>query len=189
MPLLLGAASLRATSVVAPNFPALVAEAESIVRAQVVDVHAAWVDTPQGRVIKTFVTFAVQRRLKGAAPDRVTLPFLGGELDGQGMRVEGMPRFTVGEREFLFIAANGAARFCPLVALMHGRYRVLTDAQSGREYIARDDRVPLTSADDVQLPQTASTLEARLKSPAAALSPDAFETRIQSEITRRVQQP
>ena len=42
-----GGDTLLATSVVAPSFPELVAEAESIVRARVVGLRAAWIDSPQ----------------------------------------------------------------------------------------------------------------------------------------------
>ena len=185
--LLLGSGYLHATTVVAPSFPELVAEADTIVRARVVEVRAAWADTPQGRIIKTFVTFAVEKQLKGrGAGAQLTLSFLGGDLDGESMRVEGMPRFTAGQREILFVSGNGT-RFCPLVAMMHGRYHVLTDPATSRDYIARNDGVPLVSEGDVQLPQPGNVLERRTKTVSAALSPAAFESRIVSEITRRAQ--
>src|SRR5947209_171075 len=81
----------RATSVMAPTFPELVAEAQVIVRAKVADVHSAWVASPEGRVIKTYVTFEIRKRLKGETPDQLTLAFLGGDVDGEGMQVVGMP--------------------------------------------------------------------------------------------------
>jgi len=177
----LGAA--RATSVIAPSFPELVQESQLIVRGTVTSVRCAWVDTTQGRAIKTFVTFAVQKCLKGDAPAELVLQFLGGEIDGQGMRVEGMPRFAAGQAEILFIADNGV-QFCPLVGLMHGRYRVLTEATTARAYIARDDGVPLESADEVQLPQGAGTAANRTKRAAAALTPEAFEQKIAAEVGR-----
>jgi hypothetical protein len=173
-----------ATSVIAPSFAELVAEADSIVRARVIAVRAAWVDNPQGRVIKTFVTFETLRQLKGPTAPGFTLSFLGGELDGQAMRVAGMPRFEVGQRELLFVTA-GSVQLCPLVGLMHGRYRVKEDPASGREYLARNDGVPLTSEHDVQLPQDLNPLATRTKSVAAALSPDFFEQRISAELLRR----
>ncbi len=182
----LAASPARATSVVAPSFPELVNEAETIVRGQVTAVRCAWADSPQGRVIKTYVTFAVEKRLKGTAPDELVLQFLGGEVDGQGMAVQGMPQFTAGKREILFIAGNGV-RFCPLVGMMHGRYRVLTDATTARDYIARDDGVPLASEADVQLPQGGTTAANRGKLAATALTPAAFEQKISAEISRRAQ--
>ena len=185
--LLLGSRFAGATTVVAPSFPELVAEADTIVRAKVVEIRVAWAETPQGRIIKTFVTFAVEKQIKGrGAAASLTLAFLGGDLEGQSMRVEGMPRFTEGQREILFISGNGT-RFCPLVAMMHGRYHVLTDPATARDYIARNDGVPLVSEHDVQLPQPGNVLERRTKTVAAALSPAAFESRITSEIARRAQ--
>ena len=92
---LLCVTAVSATTVVAPTFPELVAEAQTIVRARVTSVESRWVATPQGRIIKTFVTVAVLRTLKGNADATLTLELLGGEVDGEGMRVQGMPRFTV----------------------------------------------------------------------------------------------
>jgi len=177
-----------ATTVVAPSFPELVAEARTIVRARVTAVAPFWAETPAGRVIKTRVTFAVEQHLKGLAAPVLTLDFLGGELDGQGMRVAGMPQFSVGATDILFVGPDGA-RFCPLIAVMHGRYRVLTDAATRRAYVARNDGTPLLSEHDVQLPQTASPVEARLKPASAALTPAAFEQRIVAELSRRAHLP
>ena len=155
-----------------------------IVRGQVTSVRCAWVDTPQGRAIKTFVTVAVQKRLKGEAPAELVLQFLGGEIDGRGMRVEGMPRFVEGQSEILFIADNGV-QFCPLVGMMHGRYRVVKAAQTAREYVARDDGVPLVNESEVQLPQDAGTPAARSVIASVALTPESFEQKIAAEVGRR----
>lgn len=178
--------SLHATSVVAPTFQELVAESSIIARVEVTAIRPAWVETSQGRVIKTFVTFRILRLVKGTspAPSELTLPFLGGELDGQGMRVEGMPRFTVGQTDILFVSDATGAHFSPLVGLMHGRYRVLTDPATARAYLARNDGTPLESENDVQLPQSASSPANRFKSIARALSPEAFEARISTESAR-----
>lgn len=185
-PLLFLAASapLHATTVIAPAFNELVAESELIARVQVTAVRPAWVDTPQGRIIKTFVSFRVLRALKGTPAAELTLPFLGGELDGQTMRVSGMPRFTVGQTDIVFISDTRGVQFSPLVGLMHGRYRVRTDVATAREYIARDDGAPLESETDVQLPQAENAPANRLKSVARALTPADFESRIAAEVAR-----
>lgn len=173
--------ALHATSVVAPTFPELVAESQLIARVEVTAIQPAWVETSQGRKIKTFVTFTVLRSLKGQPPATITVPFLGGELDGQGLRVEGMPRFEIGQTDIIFISDLSGVRFSPLVGLMHGRYRVLTDEATQRSYVARDDGVPLESETDVQLPQSATSPANRLKSASRALSPDAFEALVVTE--------
>jgi hypothetical protein len=178
----------HATTVIAPTFDELVNEAQTIVRARVLAVRSAWAESPQGRVIKTYVTVGVEKQLKGTAAAQLTLEFLGGELEGQGMRVSGMPQFAVGQIEILFISGNGT-RFCPLVAMMHGRYRVRADPATGREYLTRNDGVPLTSEHDVQLPQAENPIERQLKPVSAALSPAVFEQRITNQLSRRAALP
>lgn len=175
---------LSATTVVAPSFSELVAESEVIVRARVVAVQPYWADTPQGRIIKTRVTLATVRSLKGRAAPEFTLDLLGGELDGTGMEVTGMPHFEAGQVELLFVSGNGV-RFCPLVGMMYGRYQVRADPATAREYVVRNDGLPLLSADDVQLPHEASPVLARLRSTASALSLAAFEQQITNEVSRR----
>jgi hypothetical protein len=98
-----------------------------------------------------------------------------------------MPKFAVGDREIVFVQKNGV-QFCPLVALMHGRYRVMRDTAEGREFIARDNRAPLTDVAEVGLPM--NQLPAQLRAATAqsmaarALTPAAFETNIMAEVQR-----
>lgn len=178
-----GAPAVRATTVVPPTFSELVAEAQTIARAKVTARECRWAFSPQGRVIKTYVTFTVLKTLKGEARETLTLEFLGGELDGEGMRVEGMPQFAPGDIEIVFVTGN-TLRFCPLVAMGHGRYRVLTDPATARRYVARDDRAPLTSEREVQLPQGESATISSAEKMSAALSPEAFEEKISAEVSR-----
>lgn len=177
--ILLAAPAVRAMSVVPPTFPELVAESESIVRGEVTAISCAYVDTPGGRPIKTFVTFKVERTLKGAAPaaDTLTLVFLGGTIGTDSLEVAGMPKFKIGDREIVFVARNGKT-YCPLIAAGHGRYRVLRDAATQRDYIARENRTPLESTEEIVLPLEAPAAAARLKSVNRALSPEAFEASV-----------
>jgi hypothetical protein len=184
--LLLGLVTMaRAMSVVPPTFDELVTEAQGIVRGQVTSVRSDFVDTPAGRAIKTFVTFHVDRTLKGAPPaaDTLTLIFLGGTVGSETLEVAGMPTFHSGEREIVFFANNGHT-YCPLIAAGHGRYRVLHDAATDRDYIARENRVPLESTDEIQLSLETAAATMRLKSPARALSPGDFETRVTETVAR-----
>lgn len=176
-----------ATSVVPPSFPELVAEAEAIYSGRVTAVEARRLAAPDGSsVIKTFVTFAIERVLKGAARESVILELLGGRVGDEQLRVSGMPVFAVGDREFVFVQRNGV-QYCPLVALGHGRYRVLRDQTSGRDYVARDNRRPLAAVGDVELPLhglPAGAAPARAAAPAAALGPEAFAAEIATEVAR-----
>jgi len=173
--------ALRAMSVIPPTFAELVAEADAIVRARVVSIQPYLDRTALGEVVRTRVTFEVETTLKGRHEGGLTLEFLGGEVDGRGLRVPGMPTFAPGATEVLFVTQQGAG-LCPLVAAGHGRYRVLTDRASGREFIARNDATPLASEHDVQLPF--SNAAALVRPGAAGLSPTIFSARILAELER-----
>ncbi len=173
--------ALRAMSVIPPTFAELVAEANAIVRARVVSIQPYLDRTALGEVVRTRVTFEVETTLKGRHEGGLTLEFLGGEVDGRGLRVPGMPTFAPGATEVLFVTQQGAG-LCPLVAAGHGRYRVLTDRASGREFIARNDATPLASEHDVQLPF--SNAAALVRPGAAGLSPTVFSARILAELER-----
>jgi hypothetical protein len=76
----------------------------------------------------TFVTFKVEKFLKGTSkPEFVTLRFLGG-ADGKGnfLTVSGVPLFDVGDRDILFTKGNGKFA-CPLVNCEAGRWRSINN--------------------------------------------------------------
>ena len=174
----------RATTVVPPSFPELVNEAEAIYRGRVTAVQARHVERSDGGgvTIKTFVTVAIDRVLKGAAQKEIVLEFLGGTLGEDNLEISGMPKFTVGDREIFFVQKNGV-QFCPLVALTHGRYRVLRDEAGARDYIARDNRVPLNDPAEVELPLHRLTAQlGAAGNLARALTPAAFEALITAEV-------
>ena len=181
---LFAAPTARALSVIPPTFAELVAESESIVRGEVTAVRSAHDDDSPGRPIRTYVTFDVVRTLKGVTPaaGTLTLVFLGGTVGTDTLSIPGMPAFSLGDREILFVARNGKT-YCPLIAAGHGRYRILRDAATQRDYVARENRTPLEDPEEVVLPLTGSDIVARLKSPARALSPEDFESRISRAVT------
>jgi hypothetical protein len=177
-------AMARATTVVPPDMTQLVDEADAIYRGRVTDVQARRVERPDGgSVIKTFVTVAVDRVLKGAEVKETTLEFLGGTIGDETLEVGGMPQFTVGDRGIVFVQNNGQ-QFCPLVRLMHGRYRIQKDSASGREFVARDNGRPLKQAADVVLPMTEAAVTATPAEVANALTPEAFEAEIGTTLRR-----
>lgn len=175
----------RATTVVPPSFSDLVRNADAIHRGTVTAVEARRVATPDGSgtFIMTYVTVAIERTLKGATAKEVTLEFVGGTLGDDRLIVRGMPTFAVGDREFVFVQKNGV-QFCPLVAMMHGRYRVLRDEATAREFVARDNRSPLTDTAEVGLPMTALPASVRAANAARGLAPAAFEAGIVAELDR-----
>lgn len=181
----LSAPLLHATSVVPPNFTELVDEADAIYRGRVTAVEARRVERPDGgSVIKTFVTVAVQRVIKGPEVQETTLEFLGGTLGDETLEVGGMPHFTVGDRGIVFVQNNGT-QFCPLVRMMHGRYRIERQEATGADYVARDNGAPLKHVDEVALPMTDGTPAASpTPSVSGALTPEAFEARLDAQVRR-----
>jgi hypothetical protein len=179
---------LRATSVVPPSFSELVQDADAIYRGRVAAVQARRSPRPDGgSVINTFVTLTVERVLKGPAQTEVTLEFLGGTVGDETLEVSGMPKFSVGAEEYVFVQKNGV-QFCPLVAFTHGRYRIRRDETAARDFIARDNGDPLTETAQVQQPMTPLPAPVRAASMAEAVSraltPASFETRIAAEVER-----
>lgn len=172
----------HAMSVIAPSFDELVNSADFVVRGVVTDIQYVASDTPQGQAIHTLVTFHVEHVLKGNPDPDVTLSFLGGKVGRHTLSVVGMPKFAVGEREIVFVARNGQV-ICPLVAAGHGRYRVRHDATSNRDFVARDNNAPLTSTAEIAQPLDEAAGHRAALSPAAALTPDAFEQRV-SDVVR-----
>ncbi|MEY4939633.1 MAG: hypothetical protein RIQ93_1368 [Verrucomicrobiota bacterium] len=177
----------RATTVEPPTFPELVEEADAIYRGRVTAVQARRVEGPGGStLIKTFVTFQVDRTLKGPDQKETVLEFLGGTVGEDTLEVGGMPHFNVGERSILFVQQNGA-QFCPLVRIMHGRYHVARDQGTGQDYVARENHVPLTDVAEVVQPLSDERVPAALPTRAVlsrAMRPEDFESRIAGEVRR-----
>lgn len=167
----------RATSVIAPTFAELVAEAETVVRGVVTEIHAEEFDSPQGKGVRTLVTLRVERALKGAPGETVTLSILGGTVGKRTLKVVGLPQFQLGQRQIVFFANNGRV-ICPLIGAGYGRYHVKTDAATQRDYVVRDNQVPLTSTDEITLPLETTAVTARVKSSADALTLTAFESQV-----------
>lgn len=176
-------ALLRAMTVEPPTFPELVAGADAVYRGHVTAVQARRVARPDGgAMIKTYVTFAIDRALKGATQAEIVLEFLGGRVGDDIMDVPGVPQFALGDREFLFVQGN-QRQFCPLVGVMHGRYRIARDPTTGGDYVARNNGLPLANVADVARPMSDSPIAARAVTPTAgALTPAAFEALISAEV-------
>jgi hypothetical protein len=180
---LFAAVLARATSVEPPDFPALVRNADAIYRGYVTAVESRRVDPPGGRpLIRTYVTFAVERTLKGAEHTEIVLDFLGGTVGDLTLEVSDMPVFTVGDHNLVFVQGNGR-QFCPLVAVMHGRYRIEHDAAANRDIITRENHRPLNRGQDVVLPMSEPGSN-RVAAPdlSRALTPAEFEIQILQQV-------
>jgi hypothetical protein len=123
---LLMAGVASSTTVIPPTFESLVSTANTIFVGEVMDIRADWIATPQGRAIKTRVTFRVEEVWKGAAGTVTQLEFLGGTIGRTTMEVVGMPAFRDGQRSVLFVSPDSRTA-SPLVGFWHGRLRIEKD--------------------------------------------------------------
>lgn len=134
--------SAQATTVTEQTFLDLVRQAEVIAVGTVTGIQEQWDATRQAPM--TYVTFSNLTVLKGdPGGETMTLEFLGGHLpDGMVITIEGVPRFTVGEKHVVFCAGNHRD-FCPLVGLWQGLLRVTFDQQRGIETVSDNLHVPI----------------------------------------------
>jgi hypothetical protein len=164
------------TTVIAPTFDELVAQAEIVVLARVVALRSAWTESRSGRTIVTDVTLSIDRTLKGPVFVQRSLEFLGGTVGDDTLEVSGMPAFHVGDRDVLFIRDSGRP-VSPIVGFAYGRFRVVRDTATGVERVRTHDGRPLASTDDVGNPRPPV-----FTVPARTLSLDDFLSAIDSKV-------
>jgi len=179
---------LAATTVTPPAFEDLVNKSEYIVRTVVKSITCERREGGNGRqLIYTFVEFEVREVVAGTPPQPLVLRMLGGQVDDEVLEIAGAPKFEVGQEDILFVRGNGR-QFTPLTAMMHGRYPILKEAATGRAYMARSNRAPLTEVSEVSLPlveQPVGQAGVRMPAqaaPSAALTPAAFVQRIRNTV-------
>jgi hypothetical protein len=126
----------QATTIVPPEFDALANDSDYIVHAVTKAVSAEKETTSRGHRIVTHVELKVIEVVAGRPPKTITLQMLGGRVGDERMIVEGMPEFRAGDEDVLFVRGNGRS-FCPLYGMSHGRFRVQTDAATGRKHVER----------------------------------------------------
>ena len=71
----------------------------------------------------TITTFEVLETLKGSAPHRITVRLVGGRSGNLRVRVEGVPRFEIGEEAYLFLEPNRAGELT-VTSWAQGTFRV-----------------------------------------------------------------
>jgi hypothetical protein len=186
--LLLSGLRLMATTVIPPDFEELVNESDYIIRAVVKSVESEYRTSGSGRKIITKVALDVREVIAGTPPSEITLEMLGGRVGNEQMVLEGAPRFKLGDEDILFVKGNGHT-IVPLVAMMHGRYPIMREATTGRKYMARENKIPLSSTTQVAEPITKETTAAVVPEPAKAamqaLSPEEFTQRIKAAVNPR----
>ena len=182
---LLAAAPLRATTVIPPTFDELVGQAEVIFQGTVTEVKSQWIGEGGQRHIVTYVSLQVEDAIKGEPGESFTMRMLGGTVDGTTMEVSDAPKFKVGQREILFVEHNGT-QFIPLVGIMHGRFHVTKDSETGTEKVLADNGEALTDLaklgkGDVNEPDKSRSTSDAL-SAANALDKDSFKSAIRAKL-------
>lgn len=177
----------RATTIIAPTFPELVAKSDQVLLGEVTAITSELVTRGSERAIFTRVTFAVRETVVGTAPALLTLEFLGGTVGELTMDVDGIPSFAVGRTEILFVQNNGR-QICPLVGMAHGRYKIERDAATGVDVVKRDNGSSLTNVAQVSLPLTRGALSDTLQrlGGANAYTPAGFIAEIRAEHARQL---
>src|SRR6266511_3494385 len=135
------AVPLRATTTVAPTFAELVSAAVTIVESEVLETRARYVSGRERTIIVTDVIVRVAQTFKGREQSSMVLTFHGGTVGDVTYRIDGMPTFAVGDRDVLFI--QGEEGISPLVGMMHGRVRAVTDPTTREVSMRRFDGRPL----------------------------------------------
>jgi hypothetical protein len=178
---------VTATTVIPPDFDQLVNESDYIIRAVVKAVTSEYRTNTSGRKIFTKVALDVQEVIAGTPPSEVVLEILGGKVGDEQMVLEGAPRFKVGDEDILFVRGNGNT-IVPLVAMMHGRYPIMRDATTGRKYMARENKVPLSDTAEIAKPivkGNTTVVQEPAKAASQAMTPEEFIQRIKGAVNPR----
>jgi hypothetical protein len=78
------------------------------------------------KYFETVVGFDIEETVAGSTPAHVDLTFSGGEVGGILQRVDGMPRFAVGERYVVLLESDQQPPLAsPLIGFNQGLYRVI----------------------------------------------------------------
>lgn len=177
--LLCGSATPQATTVRPLSFEQIAARADTIVLVQTVSVRSDWRTSEHGKHIITVVRFKIERALKGQVAQELQLKFLGGNIGGLVMEVDGVPAFEVGDRDVLFLSANRTS-VSPVVGLFQGRFRVERDRATGIDRVLTYNRQPFTAAGAIGVQR----LLARPASSSGPLSYAQFEALVLNTIAQ-----
>ena len=108
------------------------AEADLIVVGTVNNVEARWNDPTSKSQIYTYVSLSLKEDVKGSSPDKdITIRILGGEVDGIGARVEGMPVFLKGEKVLVFLIRDLHSDNFFVLGGTAGKYQIGPDNMVG----------------------------------------------------------
>jgi hypothetical protein len=112
-----------ATMVVSLTIQDLVQQADLIVLGRCQEMNSAW-NADRSRIL-TFVSVVPERCFKGVeCPSPILVFHLGGTVDNVAMNVTGTPKFSEGERVFLFLKRSSATYY-RVLGLAQGKFSVI----------------------------------------------------------------
>jgi hypothetical protein len=117
-----------ATTVIKLTDQELVDDAALIVECNVTGLTSSW--NPTHDQIFTLIDLQILNVLKGTAGPTLQLRILGGQVDSVGMAIVGMPSFSVGEHDLLYLVSNPQAMF-PIVGFNQGKFTLITSPSTG----------------------------------------------------------
>lgn len=120
------AATLMATTIVPMSLEKLTVSSTDVVEARAIDARSAW--DADGKIIYTYTRFAVQRTLKGTAPNVITVKQMGGHADGYTQKVSGVRHWQPGEEAVLFLQPSTMNDGTLIVTgLVQGNFRMMRE--------------------------------------------------------------
>ena len=143
---------VEATTINPPAFATLVASAGEVFLGQVTDRASRLVVREGKRLVVTDVTYRIEEALKGAPGTIKVLTILGGQAGELRMDVPGMPAFLVGDRDVVFVRP-GTPTLAPIVALYHGRFRVVAGPGGAGAFVANHARQPIQTVAEYAHPR------------------------------------
>ena len=151
-------ARVSATSYPAVTFSDLLTKADMIFVGDVLDVRPFAVESREGTIIMTRVTFVVRDSLLGTSSTLEILEFMGGELGDIGQKVAEMPTFKPGDRRVVF--AKRERSINPIVGFTQGLMKITQD-DAGLDVIMTSTGEPLARTEDIGRPRGAGVRESR----------------------------
>jgi hypothetical protein len=118
----------EATISKAMEFDAKVENAASIVVGKVISQRSEW--DPARKWILTYSTFQVEKTLKGAPAQQVTIVTPGGTVGDISQDVIGVPKFREGDEHVVFVRNSQAGP--TVLYLEQGAYNIVKDERGGR---------------------------------------------------------
>lgn len=168
--LILAPVAAEATIARAVKFDEKVDTAASIVVGTVVDQESRWDD--QHKWILTYSTIRVEKTLKGAPEQELTIVTPGGKVGTIVQEVIGVPQFREGEENVVFVRDTEAGK--TVAFLEQGNYKVVAGANG--------ERMAIPAVSSAVLVDTG---RGTAVTPEAPLSLRAFEGNVRETVRRR----